>query len=204
VEWGVAAEALRGESQSGDAHVVCAVPNGTVLAVVDGIGHGREAADAARRAAAVIERSAARGAVAIVRLCHEALIGTRGVVMSVAMIDCQEDTVTWLGVGNVAGLLARGAWRSQPPQEEMFVRAGVVGMQLPLLQASVSAITPGDVLVMATDGVRLDFAGGVAPRLSPSRLADRLLAEHARSTDDALVLVARYLGRGTSTTTEGA
>jgi hypothetical protein len=73
VEWGVAAEALRGESQSGDAHVVCAVPNGTVLAVVDGIGHGREAADAARRAAAVIERSAARGAVAIVRLCHEAL-----------------------------------------------------------------------------------------------------------------------------------
>ena len=39
--------------------------------------------------------------------CHRALARTRGVVMSVASVRARELTVTWLGVGNVEGVLAR-------------------------------------------------------------------------------------------------
>jgi negative regulator of sigma-B (phosphoserine phosphatase) len=186
---------MRGESDSGDQHVVQEVASGTVLAVVDGIGHGPEARDAARRATEVVAKHGARGAVALLRLCHEALIGTRGVVMSIASVDLREDTVTWLGVGNVTGVLVRADQRAVPPREEMFVRAGVVGMQLPLLQASVLSIAPGDVLVMATDGIRPDFRDALNSRVSPLRLAERVFTEHGRGTDDALVMAARYVGR---------
>lgn len=195
LEWGVAAAPMRGEPASADLHVVEPVPSGVVLAVVDGIGHGGEARAASSLAAEVTKREAARGAVAIIRLCHTALIGTRGVVMSVASIDFRDHTVTWLGVGNVAGLLVRGDQRATPPRESMFVRSGVVGMQLPLLQASVVSIAAGDTLVMTTDGIRPEFGESIFGRISPPRMAERLLAEHGRGTDDALALVIRYLGR---------
>jgi negative regulator of sigma-B (phosphoserine phosphatase) len=55
-------------------------------------------------------------------------------------------------------------------------------------------LTRGDTLIFSTDGVRPGFAGGVTLAESPQEIADRVIAAHAKETDDALVLVARYLG----------
>jgi phosphoserine phosphatase RsbX len=52
----------------------------------------------------------------------------------------------------------------------------------------------GDTLVFATDGISGDFLADVSAREEPQRLADQILARHGKGTDDALVLVARYLG----------
>jgi hypothetical protein len=49
-------------------------------------------------------------------------------------------------------------------------------------------------LVLATDGIRSDYAEGLAVGESPQKAADRILAQYHKPTDDALVLVARYLG----------
>jgi phosphoserine phosphatase RsbX len=195
LEWGVAATPMRGEKESGDAHVVLARPTGSLVAVVDGIGHGSDAAEAAKTAARAIARHHGSGAIALMRRCHEALIGTRGVVMSIAMVDQHDDTLTWLGVGNVSGVLCRNDPSATPRREEMLARGGVVGLQLPLLQASVAALAPGDVIVMTTDGVRHGFADAFSTREAPALVAERILREHGRGTDDALVLVARYVGR---------
>jgi hypothetical protein len=54
----------------------------------------------------------------------------------------------------------------------------------------------GDMLLFATDGVRTDFTVPFLPTGSPQHLADRLLESNAKGTDDALVLVARYVGPG--------
>jgi phosphoserine phosphatase RsbX len=186
---------MRGEQASGDAHVVLARPTGSLIAVVDGIGHGVDAHLAAEAAARAITRYQASGAIALIRRCHEALIGTRGVVMSIAIVDRIDDTLTWIGVGNVSGVLRRRDQMAAPRHEEMLARGGVVGLQLPPLQASVIAISPGDVIVMATDGVRHGFSDAFSTRESPSLVAKRILGEHGRDTDDALVLVARYVGR---------
>jgi len=45
--------------------------------------------------------------VSLVQKCHEALRPTRGVVLSLALIDFQLGTLTWLGIGNVQGVLIR-------------------------------------------------------------------------------------------------
>ena len=74
-------------------------------------------------------------------------------------------------------------------------RAWWVGHELPSLDVAEVAVEPGDLLILATDGIRPDFAPDPRLREPPEVLADRILAEYARDTDDGLVLVARYHGR---------
>ena len=51
----------------------------------------------------------------------------------------------------------------------------------------------GDTLIFVTDGIRSGFAKGLSTSDPPQLMADRILAEHSKGSDDALVLVARYL-----------
>ena len=53
----------------------------------------------------------------------------------------------------------------------------------------------GDTLIFATDGVGGDFLNEVLPQRDPAQaLADYILGRWGKQTDDALVLVARYVG----------
>jgi serine phosphatase RsbU (regulator of sigma subunit) len=67
-----------------------------------------------------------------------------------------------------------------------------VGQQLPTLRPRIVDLQPGDMVLMATDGVARSFAEDAIGVAGPARLADRILEDLARPNDDALVLVARY------------
>lgn len=194
IDWGMASTALAGEAESGDRCVVQPTPSGVLVAVVDGLGHGQEAAAAAKLAAATVERHAAELPISLLRRCHERLRTTRGVVMSLASLNGTEGTMTWLGVGNVEGLLLRADPQVTPAQESLLLRRGVVGGRLPSLSASIIPLARGDTLVFATDGIRNGFHQGLNVNDPPQQIARRILAQHQLGTDDALVLVARYLG----------
>lgn len=196
LEWSVAARTLRGEAASGDLAVVRPFARGALVAVVDGLGHGTEAALAAGLAVAQLERHAHESVIALVRRCHEALRGTRGVVMSLASFNAADDTMTWLGVGNVEGILVRARPAGGPLRENVLLRGGVVGYDLPPLQAFVVTVAAGDALAFATDGLRSEFISAVSVNGPPGAQAEDLLSRFAKDTDDALVLVARYLGGG--------
>src|ERR1700739_1108618 len=105
IDWGVAASTLPGQTQSGDLHLVKPVPTGVLIAVVDGLGHGAEAATAARTAVSTLSEHASESVLALLERCHWALKGSRGAVMSLAFADRQHDTLTWVGVGNVECIL---------------------------------------------------------------------------------------------------
>ena len=196
IDWGVATLALPGEVQSGDRHLVKPVGTGVLVAVVDGLGHGAEAASAAQAAVAALERHATESPVPLIERCHRALQGTRGVVMSVAMFGRPDRSMTWLGVGNVEGLLlyGDGQARSGSGRVSLVTRGGIVGSELPRLHPVVLPIAPGDTLIFATDGIREGFADGLPPEAPAQQLADQILARNGKGTDDALVLVARYRG----------
>jgi len=196
IEWGVASLALPGEAESGDRHLVTPVGTGVLVAVVDGLGHGAEAASAAKAAVAALERHATESPAPLLERCHRALKGTRGAVMSVAAFSRHDQSMTWVGVGNVEGLLlyGDGAARSGAARASLVTRGGIVGSELPRLLPVVLAIAPGDTLLFATDGIREGFAEALSPEAAPQQLADQILARHGKGTDDALVLVARYLG----------
>ena len=114
--------------------------------------------------------------------------------MSLAAFDLRHNLLTWLGIGNVQGTLRRCGLPADGTEELLLLRAGVVGSQLPPLRASILPLLPGDMLVLATDGVRSGFAPRITSGKDPRLAAQAILDQYNKQTDDALVLVVRYRG----------
>src|SRR5205823_2688246 len=150
-------EVVAADDGPGIPDVALATQDGALVAVVDGLGHGAEAADAAKAALRSLERHAHEPILPLIRNCHRSLAGTRGVVMSVAVFDARAETVTWVGVGNVEGVLLRAQATTILGRESLLLRGGVVGGHLPALAAALIPVSRGDALIFATDGIRSDF-----------------------------------------------
>lgn len=196
VEWSVRSRTLPGETICGDRALVMEVWEGVLVAVIDGIGHGEEAAKAAQVAAETIEAHATRSFSLLLQQCHINLQKTRGVVMSLAYLDDQR-TMTWMGVGNVEGRLIRGRVQYNDKTESLLLRTGIVGGDNdtpPTFYPRGLALVRGDLLIMATDGIRNDFDHDIDVAAGPKRIADDIIANKSRPNDDALVFVGRYTG----------
>jgi phosphoserine phosphatase RsbX len=194
IDCGVAALTLAGQTACGDRHLVKPFPNGALVAVVDGLGHGPEAAAVAALAVRTLESHAGESVISLVRRCHDRLRGTRGAVISLVSYSARDSTIMWLGVGNVEGVLLRRRDSTSQGRESLLLRGGVLGTELPALGAAVTPVSRGDILILATDGIRTEFAREVILTDPTQKIADRILASHRKPTDDALVLVSRYLG----------
>jgi phosphoserine phosphatase RsbX len=195
VDCGVAKFIVPGEPLSGDYAFLCNNQNGVLIAAIDGIGHGEEAASAASTVVSNLGKGLNQPIISVVEMCHEALRSTRGVVLSIASIDMSTGMMTWLGVGNVQGVLMRGTRKQEYAREMLLLRAGVVGAKLPTLQAAVLPVSQGDMLFFATDGIRGEFAESLSAQENPQRAANRILERYQTGNDDALVMAVRLRGR---------
>jgi serine phosphatase RsbU (regulator of sigma subunit) len=189
IDWHAAFRALPGQAVSGDLHVVAPTAAGVVVAAIDGLGHGEEAAAASRIAASEIAKYSEGSLVSLLLSCHNSMRGTRGAVMNIASLDFRHGTLCWLGIGNVEGVLLQ-------PNAKQYLRQrpGIVGCHIPSLDESVIPLLKGDTLILATDGIRSNFLENANISNSPRRIADDILLRSGKLTDDALVLVVRYLG----------
>jgi negative regulator of sigma-B (phosphoserine phosphatase) len=196
VKWAVAARPKPGETQSGDMNLVLPFDGGVLIAAIDALGHGAEAADAATVASHALRVGPMDSVISLMKHCHSALRGKRGVVMSIAKFHERHGILSWLGVGNVEGILVKPPTGPGMPKSRLVTRGGVVGSNLPELRAEEIDVSAGGMLLFATDGLDLAFGDAVDsdPR-QPQDLADDLLRKHAKASDDALVLVARFPAR---------
>jgi phosphoserine phosphatase RsbX len=192
LEWSTAGATMPGETVSGDRHWAGPVANGMIFAVIDGLGHGRAAAAAAKIAVAMLQQYAGDPLTELLHRCHESLRATRGVAMSLAEFNTEDSVLTWIGVGNVEGVLLH--LEPDLPSDKLLLRNGVVGSHLPTLRAEELPIRPGDILTMVTDGVTTALPMRIAMDARIESVADGILASACKGTDDALVLVARYRG----------
>jgi serine/threonine protein phosphatase PrpC len=183
---------LPGQPESGDMSLVKRVGPGTLVAVVDGLGHGQEAATSAHAAVGALDRYAKESLPELVKRCHMALAGMRGVVLGMAYFDPLGSTMTWLGVGNITGVLIRADQASRPSRVGLVPVAGFIGSELPHPTIRTINLTRGDTLILTSDGIKEGFADGLSLAGSPQTMANDILAKHAKGNDDALVLVARY------------
>jgi negative regulator of sigma-B (phosphoserine phosphatase) len=183
---------LPGQAESGDLCLVKRVGKATLLAVVDGLGHGQGAASAAHAAIGAIDRYSREPLPELVKRCHDALVGLRGVVLGLALLDPGSAAMTWLGVGNIGGMLLRPDGKSKPSRVSLVPIAGFIGAEPLQATARAVALTARDTIVLYSDGVKDGFAETLVLANSPQEIADSIIARHIKGNDDALALVARY------------
>jgi negative regulator of sigma-B (phosphoserine phosphatase) len=192
LELGVAERALPGEPRSGDRAVLVAYEGGALVAAIDGLGHGVEAADAADAAAEVMAEHPEEEPGRMLQACHRALARTRGAVMTLAWFDLAGESLSWTGVGNVEGRLVHASAGPNAPMHGALTKGGVVGYNMPSIRVTGTDLEEGDVMVLATDGIDSGFARAIADGGSAQEIADRILTAHGKESDDALVVVVRY------------
>jgi negative regulator of sigma-B (phosphoserine phosphatase) len=199
IEWATAGRPLPGEHVSGDHPIAIGIDEDAALfGVIDGLGHGPDAATAALQAVDALKCARTEPVEVLVQLCHRELGGTRGVAMTLARVDYTAGILTWTGVGNVTANLVTKAPTGIHIRSSARLAAGIVGYRIPEIKmAEAVPVRAGDLIVIATDGIgedhlqRIDFA---APA---TVIAKDILGQHARETDDAMVLTARHRGAST-------
>lgn len=193
-EYAIAGRPLAGERKSGDAALVLTVGHRLLVAVVDGLGHGDEAAMAAEVALATLRQHADEPLTTLFKQCHERLQTTRGVAAVLAVLDTLESTLVWAGVGNVEAVLVAAKPGARRAKQWLTNRGGVVGYRLPVVEARAVPILVGDLLIIATDGIDEGFVAEELQPDTPENMAHSILEQHGKAADDALVLVLRWLG----------
>ncbi|MDQ2668658.1 MAG: anti-sigma regulatory factor [Gemmatimonadota bacterium] len=187
---GVVCVPMRGEVECGDHWEVVASRERLTVMLVDGLGHGPEAAVAAASATRTFRAQADRSHEAIFSALDAGMHGTRGAALSVVTVEAPPAAVTFTGVGNVDARLTGGrATQYLVPQN------GIVGHGMPPLRSTRASWSPGGHLVMHSDGIparwRMDAYQGVPAH--PGLLAGMIYRDFARERDDVTVVV---LGEG--------
>jgi serine phosphatase RsbU (regulator of sigma subunit) len=196
IEWAAAARPLSGEEACGDNSVAIDVNRGGALfGVLDGLGHGTEAAKAAASGVDVLRRDPTKQLDVLIQLCHRALGDTRGVAMTLARIDFETDMLSWTGIGNVsANLVAKGP-RGVEVRSSALLAGGIVGYRIPdTIHTQAISVRPGDLLVIASDGIAEDYLENIDFTASASVIVEQIIHRCGKDTDDALVLTARHRG----------
>ncbi|MEO8467772.1 MAG: SpoIIE family protein phosphatase [Gammaproteobacteria bacterium] len=163
----------------------------TLIGVIDGVGHGPEAALAADAAAEVLEAFAGESVSALLQQCHERLRATRGAAITLMVLNPAAGAAEWAGAGNVAAVVSQAEPAGRRYCRELLIRSGIAGSLLPSTTALSVTVRRGDTVVFATDGLHRTFIDGISSGGSAQRLAEQLLAKYGTSQDDALVVVAR-------------
>jgi serine phosphatase RsbU (regulator of sigma subunit) len=166
-----------------------------LFGVADGLGHGAAAETAALRAEDVVKRCRTEPLDVLLQLCHRGLADTRGAAITLARIDFETNTLSWIGIGNVTADLVSKTAGGVQLRASALLAGGIVGYRIPhALATHQVTIAPGDLLVIATDGILEDHVQGIdfaAPAMS---IAEHILDAYSRESDDALVLAARRRG----------
>lgn len=196
VEWAAAGRAKPGERQCGDQSLAVALDdNAALFGVLDGLGHGPAAANAATSAVDVLKSAPGERLEVLVQLCHRVLTGTRGAAMTLARIDFPAGTLTWTGIGNVTANLVAKAVGGVQVRSSVRLTAGIIGYRIPeITPAKCVPIRAGDLLVIASDGISDDHLDHVDFAASATTIAEQILVKHAKDADDAVVLTARHRG----------
>ena len=109
--------------------------------------------------------------------------------MGISVIDQEANTLTYAGVGNIAiSIIGKGAGSAASD-------TGIVGGGYRRLTPQSVPMEPGHIVMMFTDGVteKFDISGyGGSVMSDMQQLADRMVKDWGRETDDNGILVLRY------------
>ena len=190
LEWGVVCVPKREEEVCGDAWAVTAGPVRNTILVVDGLGHGLHAFDAANEALRAFWEHSRERPESLLNALHQTLRETRGAVAAVAEIDWDKRELRWAGAGNIAGTLVPVEGKAS----SLVSHSGTVGQNITRFQEFTHPWPDEGLLIIHSDGLSSRWALEPYPGLTrkdPSLIAGVLYRDFASRRDDVVVLVGR-------------
>lgn len=184
---GVVCVPIRGEAECGDAWRIVSGRQRLSFLLVDGLGHGSDAAAVAATATAAFVPVADGSPDGTLAALHAATRGSRGAAASVAQVDESARELRFCGVGNVDGRVTDAQLTMH-----LIPQNGIVGHTLPTLRPTVHPWAEGARLVMHSDGVSARWRAESYPGLAsahPALMAGVIYRDFARERDDVTVLV---------------
>ena len=186
---GAASRGKPGEKLNGDCYVVNHIsPTKTVAAVIDGLGHGKEAHLASQLAREQIVLKANQPVDMLLQHMNAGTRGTRGLVASIVSIDTDNNKMQFSGIGNIEGFIV-----SSNEKKNLLSYGGIIGHNMRTPRVFEYSFSPGDYICLSSDGITSrwrheDFNW----KEHPQSIAENLITNYARNNDDATILIIRY------------
>jgi anti-sigma regulatory factor (Ser/Thr protein kinase) len=189
IEVGVVSVPIKGEDCCGDGWGARKTGDSVLLMVVDGLGHGILASEAAREAERVFSVSRTDSPTPILQDAHDSLKKTRGAAMAIASLHLEKRLVSFAGIGNIGSYIVKpGAARG------MASHNGTLGAHLHRIQEFTFPWDADSILIMYSDGLKSGWDLKPYPGIwskHPGLIAGMLYRDFARDRDDVTVLVAK-------------
>ncbi|MDQ8204344.1 SpoIIE family protein phosphatase [Pelagicoccus sp. SDUM812003] len=178
----------KGQLESGDAVFVSIRAGVMQLAVVDGVGHGSKAKQAAGAAIAYLEENGWRDPASLTDGLHRALRHSVGAAMACFRLCVNGKEGVFFGVGNVRGRLL------DERRERYFESSpGILGEPGSSLEVERFEVSGRGVALLYSDGIanRFSLASLCAdPRKLPMVAARRIFDTHRVERDDSSLVIA--------------
>lgn len=172
-----------GEVECGDGFYVKQTKEHLKLFLGDGLGHGKEAALAVKKAIEAFKTCPEDSPVENLRFINQSVKKTRGLVATIAIFNLKERTWKLCGVGNIATKIhSATTYKAHNPYN------GIVGMNMPnTMKDQEIDYEPNQCMVLCSDGVKskwdiMKFPGILRHDLSLLNAA--LFKDFSRNTDD--------------------
>ncbi len=179
-----------GEEVSGDDWGMVGVNGHRTVLVADGLGHGPEAARAARAAVEILYKYSDLTPAELVEAAHAGLRHTRGAAVAAAVLDKERRTISFAGVGNIDARVCAAGERAR----HMVSANGTAGAEARTIREFTYPWPEDAIAVLHSDGIGTHWDISKYPQLAqrdPSLIAGVIFRDFCRRTDDATVLVLR-------------
>lgn len=188
IEHGAICLPVAGEDECGDDWAIEANADSVAILVVDGLGHGPEAAVAAGAAVRTLALAPTTlNPAVLIEAMHHSLLTTRGAAAAVAKFDVASGMVTFAGIGNISAAIVEPGGRKQ-----LVSHNGIVGNNMRKVQEFEQIWPAQALLIMCSDGIETQWDLDKYPGLQychSALIAGVLFRDFARVRDDATVLV---------------
>lgn len=184
---------LPGEKLCGDGYTILKAKGQTKLLVVDGLGHGPHAHDAAQAAIKAFQECREEQPEDVLRYMHLQIKKTRGVVASIVIADHIRKTWTVSGIGNISTII------HQPDGIKKYnANNGIIGFNIPRVVSHMEVeMKTGDWITISSDGIQNKWNFSQYPHLQnydPALVSAILYRDQGRKTDDMTMLVGKING----------
>jgi anti-sigma regulatory factor (Ser/Thr protein kinase) len=189
-DFGVFSRPKPNETANGDTFIIKNIRGATLVGVIDGVGHGELASQAANAARQYVERHAEQPLMEIFRGVDRACVATRGVVMALVILDWSKGTFRYASVGNIEVKV----FNNRHDKPKFIVRRGIVGKHAPPPVVTENVWHVGDMLALHSDGISTHWQWHDFEQYAnhPAQvIAEHIYKSTQKDHDDATIVIVK-------------